>query len=116
MDQLSIGDVVFVAFPFSDLTHAKLRPAVILLNADRGEWVLCQITSKAYADPEAIKLTEEHFSTGGLNLTSYARPTKLFTANEEIIKKQVGRLKKTAHLTITHHIQYLMDEATNQLN
>jgi mRNA interferase MazF len=115
MGKLSIGDVVFVAFPFSDLTNTKLRPAVILLDAERGDWVLCQITSKAYTDAQAIQLTEEHFSIGKLDLTSYVRPTKLFTANQEIIKKQVGRLHKTTYQVITLRIQALMDEALKQV-
>jgi mRNA interferase MazF len=36
------GAVVLVPFPFSDLSQAKLRPAVVLAEAGRGDWVLCQ--------------------------------------------------------------------------
>lgn len=41
------GSVVLVPFSFSDLTQAKLRPAVVLADAERGDWILCQITSKS---------------------------------------------------------------------
>jgi mRNA interferase MazF len=37
--------IVLVRFPFSDLSHAKLRPTVVLAHAGRGDWILCQITS-----------------------------------------------------------------------
>lgn len=54
----SAGTVILVPFPFSDLTQAKLRPAVVLAQADRGDWILCQITSKLrfirHIDPIAI--------------------------------------------------------------
>ena len=40
------GAVVLVRFPFSDLSETKLRPAVLLADAERGDWVLCQVTSK----------------------------------------------------------------------
>jgi mRNA interferase MazF len=30
------GAVVLVRFPFSDLSEAKLRPAVLLADAERG--------------------------------------------------------------------------------
>ncbi len=39
------GEVVLVPFPFSDLSAAKVRPAVVLADVGRGDWVLCQVTS-----------------------------------------------------------------------
>ena len=50
------GSVVLVPFPFSDLSQSKLRPAVVLADAGRGDWILCQMTSKSYADPRAVQL------------------------------------------------------------
>jgi mRNA interferase MazF len=48
------GFVVFVRFPFFDLSQIKLRPAVVLADAWRGDWILCQVTSKPYADSGAV--------------------------------------------------------------
>ncbi|WP_242716914.1 hypothetical protein [Microcoleus vaginatus] len=39
------GDVVVVPFPFSDLTQAKRRPALILATLEGKDLILCQITS-----------------------------------------------------------------------
>ena len=50
----SVGMVVTVRFPFSDLSNSKKRPAIVLAPSDRGDWILCQITSNAYADADAI--------------------------------------------------------------
>ena len=88
--------VVSVTFPFSDLSRTKLRPAVILAYAGRDDWILCQVTSKPYGDPRAIVLTEESFATGSLQVISYARPGKLFTANRELMVTQIGTLKEEA--------------------
>jgi len=82
-----------VPFPFSDLSQAKLRPAVVLANAGRGDWILCQVTSKPYGDARAIMLVDAGFATGSLRVTSYARPGKLFTANRSLMVAQVGNLK-----------------------
>ncbi|HEY0319339.1 MAG TPA: type II toxin-antitoxin system PemK/MazF family toxin [Pyrinomonadaceae bacterium] len=90
----SAGSVILVPFPFSDLSHSKLRPAVVLADAAKGDWILCQITSKPYSDPQAIELNDDGFATGSLHVVSYARPSKLFTANRSLIVRQVGVLKK----------------------
>ncbi len=92
----SAGDVVLVAFPFSDLSQSKLRPAICLADAGRGDWVLCQVTSNPYGDPLAISLDATDFSTGGLLVASFARPGKLFTANTGLMVKSVGRLSPLA--------------------
>ena len=92
----SAGSVILVPFPFSDLSHSKLRPAVVLADAARGDWILCQITSKSYSDPQAVELTNDSFATGSLHVASYARPSKLFTANRRLIVRQVGVLKDDA--------------------
>ena len=87
------GAVVLVRFPFSDLSQTKLRPAVVLADAGRGDWILCQVTSKPYGDTRAIKLEDTSFATGSLRVTSYARPGKLFTANRDLIVSEVATLK-----------------------
>lgn len=89
------GAVVLVRFPFSDLSASKQRPAVVLADVGRGDFVLVQVTSKPYADPQAVELTETSFARGGLDRTSYARPGKLFTANDRLIARDVGALSTT---------------------
>ncbi|MCY2994224.1 MAG: type II toxin-antitoxin system PemK/MazF family toxin [Planctomycetota bacterium] len=89
----AVGEVVLVRFPFSDLSQSKLRPAVCLADAGRGDWVLCQITSNAYGDSRAIPLDDPDFVSGGLKVVSYSRPAKLFTAHERLIAKSVGKLR-----------------------
>lgn len=90
MGTFAAGAVVLVPFPFSDLSTTKLRPAVVLADAGRGDFVLCQVTSNAYADPVALELGPSDFARGSLNATSYARPGKLFTADKGLIVRQVG--------------------------
>lgn len=87
------GSVVVVLFSFSDLSRAKLRPAVVLADAGRGDYILCQVTSNPYGDAQAILLTDSSFLSGSLHVTSYARPGKLFTASYNLIKAQLGSLK-----------------------
>jgi len=93
MGILAAGQVVIVHFPFSDLSQSKLRPAVILAEAGRGDWVLCQITSKSYGDPRAIQIAAGDFVRGSLRVTSFARPGKLFTAHTSLVAGQIGEFQ-----------------------
>jgi len=86
------GEVVLVPFPFSDLSQSKVRPAVCLADAGRGDWILCQITSSPYGDPTAIPLDAPDFASGGLLVASFARPGKLFTAHAGLMVRSVGFL------------------------
>jgi hypothetical protein len=49
------------------LTQSKLRPAVVLASAGKGDWILCQITSKRYTDRKAIKISKADFGIGSLS-------------------------------------------------
>jgi len=89
----SKGSVILIPFPFSDLSKSKLRPSVVLASSGKGDWILCQITSKRYTDPKAVELSNQDFQIGSLRITSFARPGKLFTANDSLIVSEVGKLK-----------------------
>jgi mRNA interferase MazF len=80
-----------IPFPFTDLSTAKIRPAIVLADAGRGDWVMCMITSNTYADPIAIRIASGDLVRGSLSAgTSFARPGRLFTANESLISGFVG--------------------------
>lgn len=105
----STGAVVLVPFPFSDLSASRLRPAVVLADARRGDWVLCQVTSNAYADPLAVEITAADLGAGSLHATSYARPGKLFTANTSLITAEVGQLTPDAFRRVLDAVIDLLD-------
>jgi mRNA interferase MazF len=102
------GAVVLVRFPFSDLSNSKLRPAVVLANVGREDFILCQITSNPYADPQAVELAEASFQAGSLERTSYARPSKLFTSSESLVARQIGQLKPEAQQRVTEAVVRLL--------
>jgi mRNA interferase MazF len=93
------GAVVLVRFPFSDLSQVKLR-AVVLADADRGDRILCQITSNEYGDPRAIQLPPTAFASGSLHVVSYVRPCKLFTASADLMIRQVAVMKPEIFQTV----------------
>jgi len=102
------GVVVLVRFPFSDLSSSKLRPALVLAAAGGTDWVLCQITSNPYGDRRAHPIDADSFSEGGLPRQSFARPGKLFTANESLFLRQAGVLDAAVHRTILEAVISLL--------
>ena len=94
MAKLVKGDVVVVPFPFSDLTQAKRRPALVVSTLEGDDLILCQITSQYIRDNYAISLTDKDFETGELKQPSNVRPNRLFTADSNIILYRVGGLKE----------------------
>ena len=108
------GAVVLVRFPFSDLSDTKLRPAVVLADAGRGDWILSQVTSKPYGDARAIQLEDASFAAGSLRITSYARPGKLFTASRGLIVGRVGKLKPDALRKVIDSVVALLRAGVSQ--
>ena len=87
------GDVVVVPFPFSDLTQAKRRPALVVAVLEGDDLLLCQITSQRVRDSYAISLEDKDFAAGGLRQKSNVRPNRLFTADQRIVLYKAGHLR-----------------------
>jgi mRNA interferase MazF len=88
------GEVVVIPFPFSDLTQAKRRPALILTELEGDDLILCQITSKVIKDKYAIPINDDDFEAGGLKKPSNIRPNRIFTADIHLVLYRVGTIKK----------------------
>lgn len=110
----AVGDVVLVPFPFSDLSQSKVRPSVCLADAGRDDWVLCQVTSSPYGDPGAMPLDAPDFASGGLLVSSFARPGRLFTANAGLIVRSVGHLTDATFQRVLDAVVALLRPAGTQ--
>ena len=87
------GDVVVVPFPFSDLTQAKRRPALIVSVLEGDDLILSQVTSQFVKDNYAVSIEVKDFEEGGLKQKSNVRPNRLFTADSRIVLYRIGNLK-----------------------
>lgn len=106
MGRFIIGDVVVLNFPFSDLSGAKRRPALVISELAGDDIILCQITSSARTDGYAVKLENKDFTDGKLSVESVVRPNKIFTADESII---VYKACKISNDKINAVIQVIAD-------
>jgi mRNA interferase MazF len=95
------GDIVVVPFPFSDLTGSKRRPAMVLKDLPGDDIILCQITSQQHNDSYSVEITAADFTTGTLPVVSNIRPTRIFTADKNIIVRKAGTLNAMITKKIT---------------
>jgi mRNA interferase MazF len=98
------GDVVVVPFPFSDLSQAKRRPALVVAAAGSEDVILCQITSRAIRDGLEVGIDRDDFASGSLHQPSNVRPNRLFTADRRILMYSPGTLNTAAMTRITDRL------------
>lgn len=107
MGKFTVGSVVLVTFPFSNLKGQKVRPALVLASVEFSNLILCQITSKPYTSKLAFSISSKDFSKGNLPIVSFVRPDKLFTADATIIKDVVGQLTPVIKNKILRRVREL---------
>ena len=109
MERFTVGAVVTLAFPYADFSSFKIRPALVIGNAEFNNLILCQITSKSNTSKTAITLSNKDFISGGLNLKSYIRPDKLFTVEQSLMTGSVGKLNSSKLKEVRSTVQALFD-------
>lgn len=94
-----VGDIVVVAFPYTNLRDSKKRPALVLADAGPEDWVVCRI-SRSHPGRREIALAARDLSAGRLDYASWVHPDHLITLDEKIFERTVGRLTpaKTAEI------------------
>ena len=110
MEKFTVGSVVLVSFPFSNLKGNKIRPALVLAQVEFDNLILCQITSKPYSSKTAISIEQSDFSKGALPVKSFVRPDKLFTADVSILKSKAGELTSSKRRAILQKVSKLFTE------
>ncbi len=90
MEKFVKGEIVIIPFPFTNLYTFKKRPALVISDIDKKDFILCQITSKSKDDDYSVLLKNEDFLDGKLPLLSYIRPNRLFTADKSLVIRKAG--------------------------
>lgn len=97
MPSFSRHDVILVRFPFSDLTNAKIRPAIVVGSAVRGDLLVVPLTSRV-SGMVAGEFVLTDWRGAGLNVPSVAK-RGIYTVHTSVVLKCVGRLTATPNWT-----------------
>ena len=107
------GSVVLVSYPFTDLSTAKVRPALVVtsnLLLPRVEDVLCLFISSVIPGallPTDFVLEPSHpaFPATGLRLRSVFRTHKLALLHQSLVLRKLGELEETLMREIDSRLQ-----------
>ena len=86
------GDIVLVSFPFTDLSDNKIRPSLVLIEAEYDITVSFITTQTGWNDEVSVMITAT--SENGLKKDSLIRLNKLATIDKELVKGKIGALNK----------------------
>jgi mRNA interferase MazF len=104
-------DVVIVPFPFTDSQSTKLRPALVLSDAEEfnrslGRSVMAMITTAAQS-PWPLDVSIIDLSTTGLTAASIVR-MKLFTLDHSLVVRKSGVLATADQVQVGSALRCLM--------
>lgn len=95
MTNFEFGDIVLVPFPFTDQSHSKKRPAVIVstpvYNEGRLDVILLAITGRVRVGNPVGEMLIEQWQAAGLLKPSVIKPI-IFTLEKALIIKKMGVL------------------------
>ncbi|MFH1409312.1 MAG: type II toxin-antitoxin system PemK/MazF family toxin [Nanoarchaeota archaeon] len=102
-------DIILIPFPFSDLSGAKQRPALVISNKRinvSDDRICCLITSVEQKSGMPISTSDIH--TGSLPLKSWIKPHRLFTINKNIVRKKICTISDEMHEKVIHKIHEIV--------
>ena len=90
------GTIVLVPFPFTDLSSAKVRPALIVTRDDHpgDDIILCFITSRI-EEGNPVQLLIDADKSTGLKIRSSVRLDKIATLEKKIVLGELGRVDRS---------------------
>jgi mRNA interferase MazF len=97
MSDLLPGEIVVLPFPYTDLSSSKLRPALVISDAEFNEAgpdvVVCAITSRLRNSSQSVLIGQEDLERGALPRPSRVKVANVVTIDKTIVRKRVARLK-----------------------
>ncbi len=106
------GKIVLVPFPFTDLTAAKLRPALVIYEGSK-DVILLFISSKIPSAPSDVDvlITKAHsgFRNTGLKVDSVIKLDKIATVLKDLIVGELGEINGELRKEVNQKLRKLLE-------
>ena len=92
MENYKLGEIVLIAFPFSDAKELKRRPALVLLDVGDEDIMVARVTSQAVKTSFDLEIKD--WQGAGLLLPSIVRIHKVATLGKNMVERKLGKLRE----------------------
>ena len=106
MKKYKQGDIVFIPFPYTDLSGTKKRPVIIISKdkINKQNYIVAKITSVIRNDQFSFLIKTTDIDKK-LKRRSEVRTNEIFTVNKSIIIKKLASFKKELLKQLTEKIK-----------
>lgn len=87
------GEIILVPFPFSDLSSAKVRPALVLVDQEFQDILVTPLSSQIEKRAYEIELKDSDYQGLPMPIPSCVRIHHFFCIHETLVIKKVSMLK-----------------------
>lgn len=105
-------DIILIKFPFSDLTGAKVRPALVIsnnkYNSSKLDAVVLAMTSNASGAQYKVIVENQDLESGNLPLKSAVRVDKPFSISQSKVLKIQAKLNQQKFIEVKKTISKLI--------
>lgn len=91
MTHIKAGDIILIPFPFTDMSGAKKRPALVLASVEKN-LIVVMLTSQIRKRKHEIPIT--NWQKAGLIRETVIRVDRIYTIDFSLVNQKVGSLEK----------------------
>ncbi|MBI5525993.1 MAG: type II toxin-antitoxin system PemK/MazF family toxin [Deltaproteobacteria bacterium] len=100
------GDVLLIAFPFTDAAGSKRRPALVVHDSGDDDVLVARVTGQAVGGVFDVPIQE--WRDAGLVMPSVARVDKLATLEKRLVERRLGHLADIDAQTVKFALKSLL--------
>jgi mRNA interferase MazF len=106
------GKIVLVPFPFTDLTAAKLRPALVIYEGNQ-DVILAFISSKIPSELSEVDVlitkNRSGFRNAGLKVDSVIKLDKIATVLKDLIVGEIGEINEELRKEVNQKLKKILE-------
>lgn len=106
------GKIVLVPFPFTDLTAAKLRPALVI-HEGKEDVVVAFISSKVQSEltetDVLVGKKDAGFKKSGLKVDSLIKLDKIATVLKDLVVGELGELDEQSRREVNRRLRKMLE-------
>jgi len=105
------GKIVLVPFPFTDLTAAKLRPALVIYEGEQDvvvAFISSKVPSQLSEADVLVSRQERSFEKSGLKVDSLIKLDKIATVLKDLVVGELGELGEEPRREVNRKLRKML--------